>query len=358
MTPAAGDFVSPLTLATLSRSAVLTELFEESSWSNHVALGRWADVFLVAPLSCNSLAKMAAGLCDNLLMATYLSATCPVVVAPAMDEDMWLHPATKKNLDVLTEHGCSIIPVEHGELASGLVGEGRMAEPEALEGFLALFLARKETLSGKKVLVTAGPTYEALDPVRFIGNHSSGKMGYAIARELAHRGATVVLVSGPVSIKRPAGMEVIEVTTAQEMYEACSSQSDYDIAIMAAAVADYAPVEVATQKLKKGAEMFHLALKRTPDILASLGREKRSSQVLVGFALETENETENARKKLLGKGADLMVLNSLRDESAGFGKDTNKVKIFYRDGREKNFEAKSKMLVARDIIDTITELLQ
>jgi phosphopantothenoylcysteine decarboxylase/phosphopantothenate--cysteine ligase len=358
MTPAAADFVSPLTLSTLSRSAVLTDLFEESSWANHVALGRWADVFLVAPLSCNSLAKMASGICDNLIMAVYLSATCPVVVAPAMDEDMWHHPATKRNLQVITEYGCSIIPVEHGELASGLVGEGRMAEPEALEGFLTVFLTGKNTLSGKKVLVTAGPTYEALDPVRFIGNHSSGKMGYAIAAQLMQRGAKVVLVSGPVSIQPPGHTDVVRVTTAQEMYDACFEHRDYDIAIMAAAVADYTPVEMATQKLKKGAETFQLPLKRTQDILASLGKEKRPSQVLVGFALETENETENARKKLLSKGADLIVLNSLRDESAGFGKDTNKVKIFYRDGKEKDFEAKSKMLVAGDIVDTITDLLQ
>jgi phosphopantothenoylcysteine decarboxylase/phosphopantothenate--cysteine ligase len=336
---------------------VLTELFEEASWANHVALGRWADVFLVAPLSCNTLAKMASGLCDNLLMATFLSATCPVVIAPAMDEDMWHHPATKKNLQHLADYGCSIIPVVHGELASGLVGEGRMAEPEALEGFLSNFFGGRKALSGKKVLVTAGPTYEALDPVRFIGNHSSGKMGYAIAAELVQRGATVVLVSGPVSLQPPQGVAVVPVTNAQEMYDACFSHTDYDIAIMAAAVADYTPVEVATQKLKKGSETLQLALRRTPDILASLGKQKRSSQVLVGFALETENEIENAQKKLLAKGADLMVLNSLQDPGAGFGKDTNKVKIFFRDGREKDFEAKSKGLVARDIIDIITEVL-
>ncbi|HZH95251.1 MAG TPA: bifunctional phosphopantothenoylcysteine decarboxylase/phosphopantothenate--cysteine ligase CoaBC, partial [Flavisolibacter sp.] len=252
MTQAAGDFVSSLTLSTLSRSPVLKNLFDDAAWSNHVALGRWADLMVVAPLSCHSLSKMAHGQCDNLLMATYLSATCPVVVAPAMDEDMWKHGSTKTNLLNIERHGCMVIPVEHGELASGLTGDGRMAEPETIVRWISEFFTAKDQLAGKKILVTAGPTYEALDPVRFIGNHSSGKMGFAIAEELGSRGAHVVLVSGPVSIeKQSKAIELIRVTSAQEMFECCLKNLDYDIAIMAAAVADYRPAEIATQKIKK-----------------------------------------------------------------------------------------------------------
>ena len=357
MTPAANDFVSKLTLSTLAKSPVLIDLFDEASWANHVQLGRWADAMVIAPLSCNTLSKMATGACDNLLLATYLSATCPVVAAPAMDEDMWHHPTTKKNLEALSDHGCTIIPVEHGELASGLVGEGRMAEPEAIMGFLKDFFRKKDELKGKKVLVTAGPTYEAIDPVRFIGNHSSGKMGYAIADELANRGAQVTLVSGPVTIKQKAnGVNVVKTTSARQMFEACQQNKDYDIAVMAAAVADYTPVQVADQKIKKGEGSLTVELKKTDDILASLGKEKGTNQILVGFALETENEKDNALKKLQTKNADMVILNSLNDKGAGFGGDTNRVTIFYRNGKEKQFETKSKESVAKDIVDAITEL--
>jgi phosphopantothenoylcysteine decarboxylase / phosphopantothenate---cysteine ligase len=357
MTAAAADFVSRLTLSTLAKSPVLIDLFDEESWANHVQLGRWADVMLIAPLSCNTLGKIANGLCDNLLLATYLSATCPVAVAPAMDEDMWHHPTTKKNLQALSNYGCTIIPVEYGELASGLIGEGRMAEPESIVGFLKDYFRKKDELKGKKALVTAGPTYEAIDPVRFIGNNSSGKMGYAIADELASRGAEVTLVSGPVTIKQKRGtVHVVKTTSAQQMYEACQQNRDYDIAVMAAAVADYTPVQVSDQKIKKGEGTLTVELKKTQDILASLGRDKRANQILVGFALETENEKANALKKLQAKNADMVVLNSLNDRGAGFGGDTNRVTIFYRDGKEKQFETKSKESVAKDIVDSITEL--
>jgi phosphopantothenoylcysteine decarboxylase/phosphopantothenate--cysteine ligase len=358
MTEAAASFVSPLTLSTLAKSTVLTRLFDESSWANHVALGRWADLMLIAPLSCNTLSKMATGACDNLLLATYLSATCPVVVAPAMDEDMWHHPTTKENLGRLGVHGVTVIPVVYGELASGLVGEGRMAEPEDLVRFLDSFLTATVSLKGKKALVTAGPTYEAIDPVRFIGNHSSGKMGYALAGELARRGAAVTLVSGPTALERAGpGVDLIRSTTAGEMAAACFAHDDYDIAILAAAVADYTPVHVSDQKIKKGEGNMTLELRKTEDILATLGRRKGDRQVLVGFALETENEAANAQKKLQAKNADLLVLNSVRTEGAGFGGDTNQVELFYRDGRRKPFPLRSKKDVARDIIDAITELI-
>lgn len=358
MTPAAQDFVSKLTLATLAKSPVLTNLFDEAQWANHVALGRWADVMLIAPLSCNTLSKMAHGACDNLLLATYLSATCPVVAAPAMDEDMWHHPTTKGNIKVLEANGCTIIPVAHGELASGLIGDGRMAEVETLVDFLKRFLKGFQSLAGKKALVTAGPTYEAIDPVRFIGNHSSGKMGYALAEEMASRGAAVTLVSGPVSIQpRHSAIRLVKTTTAAQMFEACQAEKDYDLAIMAAAVADFTPIEPAKEKIKKsGEEGLTVALKKTADILASLGKEKKNGQVLVGFALETANEKENARKKLQ-KGADLIVLNSLNDKGAGFGGDTNKITIISQQGWEKEFETKSKTEVAADIVDVITDLL-
>ena len=358
MTSAAEDFVSRLTLSTLSKSPVLTNLFDEGSWANHVQLGRWADVMLIAPLSCNTLSKMAHGQCDNLLLATYLSATCPVIVAPAMDEDMWHHPATKNNLKLLSAHGCSVIPVDHGELASGLIGEGRMAEPEAILEYLNNHFQQGQELKGKKVLITAGPTYEPLDPVRFIGNHSSGKMGYALAAEMEKRGAEVTLVSGPVSeMLQSKNIKLINVVTAQQMYEACMNNADYDIAVMAAAVADYTPVEVMKEKIKKGDGTFELGLKKTKDILASLGERKKAGQLLVGFALETENERGNGHAKLNKKNADLIVLNSLNDKGAGFGIDTNKVTILYKDGSEKAFEVKSKALVAKDIVDVIIETL-
>ncbi|RYY65968.1 MAG: bifunctional phosphopantothenoylcysteine decarboxylase/phosphopantothenate--cysteine ligase CoaBC [Chitinophagaceae bacterium] len=357
MTDAAKDFVSELTLSTLSKSAVLSKLFDEASWANHVALGRWADVFVLAPLSCNTLAKMASGQCDNLLLATWLSATCPVVVAPAMDEDMWHHGSTRGNLEKLRSWGVQVLPAEHGELASGLVGEGRMAEPETIRDWLLRFCTIRGELAGKKVLVTAGPTYEALDPVRFIGNHSSGKMGYALAVELAFRGADVRLVSGPVSLPAPAGVEVVQASSAQAMLEACLECDDYDIAVMAAAVADYTPVEVSEQKIKKAEDGLTLTLKKTADILGTLGKQKKDGQVLVGFALETENEEAHARQKLERKSADLLVLNSLNDAGAGFGTDTNKVTLFYKDGRQLPLPLQSKKDVARAIVDAITELI-
>jgi phosphopantothenoylcysteine decarboxylase/phosphopantothenate--cysteine ligase len=356
MTPAAQDFVSKLTLATLSKNEVLVNLFDEATWANHVHLGRWADMMLLAPLSCNTLGKMAAGICDNLLMATYLSATCPVVAAPAMDEDMWKHPTTKRNLTYIEENGCSIIPVQYGELASGLIGDGRMTEPEAIVAWIDSFFSQVQSLRGKKALVTAGPTYEAIDPVRFIGNHSSGKMGIAIAEELNRRGADVTLVAGPVALKTNS-LKRIDVTSAEQMYEACVAQ-DYDVAVMAAAVADYTPMEVVDKKIKKEDGDMTLTLKRTKDILSSLGKKKKAGQLLVGFALETNDERQNALKKLQEKNADMIVLNSLRDEGAGFGHDTNKATFYFRNGEERTFELKSKAALAKDIVDTITELLQ
>jgi len=358
MTPAATGFVSPLTLSTVSRNEVMIDLFKENTWANHVQLGRWADVMLIAPLSCNTLSKMATGACDNLLMATYLSATCPVIVAPAMDEDMWHHPTIKSNLDTIEKNGCKVIPVQYGELASGLIGDGRMAEPEEIVRYLDKFFHQKNSLSGKKALVTAGPTYEAIDPVRFIGNHSSGKMGWAIADELSKRGAEVILISGPVSITQKANVvNLISVTSADEMYQACQGV-DYDIAVMAAAVADYTPVEVANTKIKKKEGELVLTLKKTKDILASLGKDKKDGQLLVGFALETDNEKANAMKKLQEKNTDLIVLNSLKEEGAGFGHDTNKVTMFFKNGTERSIELKTKTALAADLVDTITELLK
>ncbi|HEU4574649.1 MAG TPA: bifunctional phosphopantothenoylcysteine decarboxylase/phosphopantothenate--cysteine ligase CoaBC [Chitinophagaceae bacterium] len=358
MTPSSADFVSKLTLSTLSKNPVLTDLFDEHSWANHVMLGRWADVMLIAPLSCNTLAKMANGLCDNLLLATYLSATCPVVVAPAMDEDMWHHSATKANLQKLKDFGNTIIPVDSGELASGLQGEGRMAEPEAICSFLVDHFFTTKDLKGKKALVTAGPTYEPIDPVRFIGNHSSGKMGVAIAEELYQRGANVTLVMGPSSIQPSVkDISIISVNTASEMYEACDDLFDQsDITVMAAAIADYTPSKTASEKIKKQEDTLLLELKKTKDVLKSLGSQKRDNQVLVGFALETRDEKKYAREKLDKKNADLIVLNSLRDKDAGFGKDTNKITIFSKDGQEFQFGAKSKKEVAKDIVDTIIKL--
>lgn len=358
MTKAATDFVAPLTLSTLSRAGVLIDLFDEVAWANHVQLGRWADLMLVAPLSCNTLSKMASGQCDNLLLAVYLSATCPVVVAPAMDEDMWHHPTTQSNLKILAQNGNLILPVAHGELASGLIGEGRMAEPEEMFSFLVDYFTKAHQLSGKKALVTAGPTFEAIDPVRFIGNHSSGKMGYALAEELAFRGAEVTIVSGPVHIQTTTkGIKVVPVMSANDMYEACSKHLDYDVAIMTAAVADYEPVEKQAQKIKKSDAGLSLSLKKTKDILAALGAQKKKEQVLVGFALETENEHANALQKLREKGADLIVLNSLNGNETVFGGSHNKVTLLYKNGKEKAFETKTKKDVAKDIVDSLIELI-
>ncbi len=361
-TTASKDFVTPLSLSTLSKNAVLTDLSVSDSWVNHVELGRWADIMLIAPLSCNTLAKMANGICDNLLLAVYLSAVCPLVVAPAMDEDMWSHPATIANLDKIRSFGNKVIPVAKGELASGLYGDGRMAEPEAILAFIAenFFKIQKPgSLSGKRALVTAGPTYEAIDPVRFIGNRSSGKMGLAIARELASRGASVDLVLGPVNIPADGipGVSVFRVESAEEMFDAAIDRFPFsDIAVMSAAVADYTPGKVAREKIKKNRESFQLELNKTKDILKTMGQQKRKGQVLVGFALENVNERDYARNKLVAKNADLIVLNSLNDEGAGFGYDTNKVTIFGKDGSEIAYEKKSKQLAAADIVDRIEAL--
>ncbi len=358
MTPAAKDFVTPLSLSTLSKNPVLVDLTENDSWANHVMLGRWADMMLIAPLSCNTLSKMASGLCDNLLMAVYLSATCPVVVAPAMDEDMWHHSTTKKNLKTINSFGNYIIPVENGELASGLIGDGRMAEPETILNWLNRFFLNEGELKGKKILVTAGPTYEPIDPVRFIGNHSSGKMGVAIAEEMSKRGAEVTLVLGPSDINVTSNVKVIKVSSAEEMYNACTKVfHGSDIAVMSAAVADYTPVNFASEKIKKTENDLSLELTKTRDILKELGKHKRKDQFLVGFALETENEKENALKKLRSKNADMIVLNSLKDAGAGFGHDTNKITIFDKAGGVYPFDMKSKKDVAIDIVNTIIQLL-
>jgi phosphopantothenoylcysteine decarboxylase/phosphopantothenate--cysteine ligase len=359
MTPAAKEFVSPLTLATLSKNAVITELVSNESWSNHVMLGRWADVMVIAPLSCNTLAKMANGMCDNMLLATWLSATCPVLMAPAMDEDMWHHPATKGNLQKLELFGNLIIPVEKGELASGLYGDGRMAEPEAIMHYLEASVFGKKDLAGKKALVTAGPTYEPIDPVRFIGNHSSGKMGVAIAEELARRGAEVHLVLGPSAVlPTGSGIYVHKVQTAAQMYDTCIEEfGSMDIAVMSAAVADYTPVETAPEKIKKTSGTLVIELAKTKDILKTLGQLKRNGQLLAGFALETANERQYAMDKLASKNADLIVLNSLNDEGAGFGHDTNKVTIFEKGGNEIAYDRKPKQQVAKDIVDRIVNML-
>lgn len=357
MTAAAKDFISPLTLGTLTKNPVITDLFKDDAWANHVMLGRWADLILIAPLSCNTLARMAAGICDNLLLSVYLSAACPVMVAPAMDEDMWKHPATRRNLRTLATFGHHVVQVGTGELASGLYGEGRMAEPDDILKEIVGHFHQQGSLKGKKAMVTAGPTFEHIDPVRFIGNHSSGKMGVAIARELLNRGAEVTLILGPATGElQLEGLDTIRVQTAREMYDACHRAfGETDITVMAAAVADYTPALVAPEKIKKNEEDWSLTLKKTPDILKSLGQMKKDGQTLVGFALETRNERDNALSKLAQKNADIIVLNSLTDQGAGFGKDTNKITVFDRNGGERRYELKSKTEVAKDIVDYIME---
>lgn len=354
MTNNARDFITPLSFSTLSKNKVLTDLFDEEGWANHVLLGRWADVMLVAPVSCNTIAKMSYGLCDNLLLAVYLSSTCPVLLAPAMDADMWHHAATKKNIQTLIERGNIILPVNKGELASGLSGEGRMAEPEEILYYLSSFFSFKKDLKDKKALVTAGPTYEALDPVRFIGNHSTGKMGISVAEELCMRGAKVHLVLGPSEIEVGEDICLTRVTSADEMYESCMKDfKTYDIVVMAAAVADYKPKVISNKKIKKSTSGFSLELIKTKDILSKAGELKADNQTLVGFALETNNEKENALEKLSKKNADLFILNSLNDKGAGFKSDTNKITIFDKNKKEYNFPAKSKKEVARDIVNAI-----
>lgn len=355
MTASAKDFISPLTFSTLSKNVVLSEISDGTSWNDHVALGIWADIFLIAPCTATTISKMASGLSDNLLLAVYLSAKCPVMIAPAMDLDMWIHPATKLNLQKLASYGNEIIPVGNGFLASGLEGEGRMAEPEQIVKHLEQYFQNKAQLLGKKVLITAGPTYEAIDPVRFIGNRSSGKMGLALAQIFQQCGADVTVVSGPTHINTwPQGVHVLGVQSAEDMYMACLNHIEQaDIVIFAAAVADYKPVIVETNKIKKTANNLELALTKTTDIAGSLGKLKRPGQIFVGFALETDQEIEHASEKLHKKNFDFIVLNSLRDEGAGFQHDTNKISIFSKDGKTSHFDLKSKLEVAQDILNFI-----
>lgn len=359
LTADAGNFITPLTLATLSKNPVYTQYFEEETgvWSNHVELGLWADFMVIAPASANTLAKMAGGLCDNLLTAVYLSAKCPVFVAPAMDLDMWKHESTQTNIDKILSYGNQVIKPGSGELASGLYGEGRMAEPEEIVAFLSDAVSASLPLLGKKVLVTAGPTYEAIDPVRFIGNHSSGKMGFAIADRFASLGADVTLITGPTSEKSTYPLKRIDVVSAADMLHACKGEFNAaEITVMSAAVADYTPVQKADQKIKKTSSEFSLELKKTEDILATLGQLKKAGQILVGFALETENEEEYAKGKLVKKNLDLIVLNSLNDKGAGFKMDTNKITIFNKAAEKTVFEMKSKTAVAIDICNEILKL--
>ncbi|MEO9210453.1 MAG: bifunctional phosphopantothenoylcysteine decarboxylase/phosphopantothenate--cysteine ligase CoaBC [Ginsengibacter sp.] len=355
MTKGATDFVTTLTFATLSKHKVSVDLFEEDTWANHVELGRWADVMVIAPATANTLAKMAHGICDNLLQATYLSAVCPVIIAPAMDEEMWHHSATKNNVKQLQEWNHHIIQVNKGELASGLFGEGRMAEPEEIVQYLTEFFEKKNTLQGKKVLITAGPTYENIDPVRFIGNHSSGKMGIALAEEMLSRGAEVKLILGPSQEKVNGNVNTVRITSAEEMYQATMMDFEkFDFIIMAAAVADYTPAKKELQKIKKTEDSLQIDLIKTKDILMAAGQKKSSHQILVGFALETQNEKEFALEKLHKKNADYIVLNSLKEDSAGFGYATNKITIFEKDGQAYEFPLKTKKEVAVDIINLIT----
>ena len=359
MTRAATDFITPLTLSTLSRRPVVSDIHTGESWNSHVDLGLWADAIVLAPLTATTLGKLAAGIADNILVATYLSARCPVFFAPAMDLDMWKHPATRRNVQLLESYGNRLIQVGYGELASGLTGEGRMAEPEEILTILESFFAAEQTLAGKRALVTAGPTYEAIDPVRFIGNYSSGKMGIAIAESLAQRGALVDLVLGPSSLSPlHANIRLQRVRSAQEMYEASLLAFDEaDIAVLSAAVADYRPARPSMEKIKKADAPLRIDLEPTPDIAASLGARKKPGQVLAGFALETENELENARKKRQKKNFDLIVLNSLRDAGAGFHHDTNKITLIYADNKTEEFQLKSKQEVAEDIVSALIRII-
>lgn len=354
MTPDSINFITPLTLSTLSKNPVTVDYYNTNNgeWNNHVELAKWADFFLLAPATANTIAKMANGICDNVLLATYFSMENSVFLAPAMDLDMYQHFTVKANLEKLAQGGNFIIPAETGELASGLEGEGRMAEPEHIIQFLEQ--TKNSVWANKNVLISAGPTYEEIDPVRFIGNHSSGKMGYAIAEEFQKRGAKVTLVSGPTSLSHPKGVEVKSVKSAHEMLEGMKSHSkNADCIIMSAAVADYTPVHKASQKIKKNDASLMIELQKTTDILKWLGEHKQDAQILVGFALETENELENAKKKLVTKNLDLIVLNSLQDSGAGFGYDTNQVNFIYKDGTIHKTDLMSKQEVANNLINEI-----
>ncbi|NRA48312.1 MAG: bifunctional phosphopantothenoylcysteine decarboxylase/phosphopantothenate--cysteine ligase CoaBC [Phaeodactylibacter sp.] len=359
MTKAATDFITPLTLATLSHNEVHTDVASGNSWNNHVEMGLWADAMILAPLTATTLAKLSHGICDNIIAAAYLSARCPVFFAPAMDLDMWKHPATQENVQRLQSFGNELIPVGVGELASGLVGEGRMAEPEVILEVLAQHFSEEQSLKGKQVLVTAGPTYEPIDPVRFIGNRSSGKMGIALADELSARGAKVHLVLGPSALS-PSNADVLvyRVETAEEMFSASTRVfENCDVAILAAAVSDYRPIAAADEKIKKKADNMMMELVKNPDIAATLGKVKSADQRLIGFALETQNGLENAKAKLDRKNLDLIVLNSLTDAGAGFNHETNKITLLGKDNKKREFELKSKTAVAVDIVNALQELL-
>lgn len=362
MTPNAKEFITPLTLSTLSGKPVISEFFTANTgeWHSHVDLGLWADAMIIAPATASTIGKMANGVADNMLVTTYLSAKAPVFVAPAMDLDMMVHPSTTRNIELLKSYGNHIIESESGELASHLIGKGRMAEPETIVETLTRFFSGEEDLTGKHVLVTAGPTYEEIDPVRFIGNYSSGKMGYALANECYRRGAKVTLISGPVGLPHPhSGIDVVHVTSACEMLAACENVFPAtDIAIMCAAVADYRPAEKATKKIKREEDGIEsITLVKNPDIAATLGRMKKPSQLLIGFALETNDAIQNAESKLKRKNLDAIVVNSLAECGTGFGTDTNRIDFIERNGNVKSFGLKPKTEVARDIIDCIISTL-
>lgn len=361
LTDAAKEFITPLTLSTLSKNKVYTEFSDKKTgeWSNHVELGLWADLMLIAPASANTIGKMANGICDNLLLATYLSARCPVMLAPAMDLDMYVHPSTIQNMNKLLGFGNLIIDAEEGELASGLLGKGRMAEPENILTFIEDFFSKKDRLKGRKILITAGPTYENIDPVRFIGNYSTGKMGFALAETCANEGAEVVLVSGPSQLKTiHPNIKRTDVRSAEQMYEACKLHfHNCDAAIMSAAVADYTPANTSDHKIKKSSDDMQISLKKTVDILKHLGHSKSKNQVVIGFALETNDGESYAKGKLESKNADMIVLNSLQDKGSGFGTDTNKVSFFVANEDKMDFPLLSKQQVAQNIVSKLLDLL-
>jgi len=360
MSPSATKFVAPLSFSTLSKHPVFTSVIDEEAWNNHVELGLWGDLMLVAPCTATSLAKMANGIADTIITAVYLSAKCPIWFAPAMDRDMWKHPSTQENIRKLTSYGNKIIPVGEGELASGLVGAGRMAEPEDIVAAVSGFFSKEQDLAGKKVVITAGPTQESLDPVRFIGNHSSGRMGIELAEVCAARGAQVTLVLGPsvLSPEHPQ-IDIVHVRSAQDMYDATVKIfPSADLAIMAAAVADYRPKSYSDEKIKKKDGDMKIELERTQDIAAQLGSTKKAKQITVGFALETMDAEANAKRKLKKKNFDMIVLNSLKDKGAGFQHNTNKVKIINTKGEVRDYELKSKRDVAEDIVNQIVEILK
>lgn len=361
MTPAATGFITPLTLSTLSKNPVWSDVHSDKGWNNHVELGLWADAMVVAPATANTLAKMANGLCDNLLLAVYLSSRCPVFVAPAMDLDMWVHPSTQANVQCLINYGNHLLPVEDGELASGLVGKGRMAEPETIVEQLTAFFeghVQAQPLVGKRVLVSAGATQEAIDPVRYLTNHSTGTMGAALAQALLQAGAEVTLLRGKTAVSPTPHpqLTIVPFTSAEDLHQSCLKHfPKADIAILAAAVADYTPTEVATQKVKKKRDDWHLTLKRTVDIAAALGQQKRTDQTLIGFALETQNALANAQGKLQRKNLDAIVLNDLSEEGAGFGTQTNRITILEANGQRHDYPLKSKQAVAADIVQKIID---